>query len=119
MTVNPLLARAANPHLFRSWSCIMCGQGTDTAIAVVGPPEFHAVILARLGMPDAQAIACVNLAVDKGQHPDDTTPGYVRVCATCCAAAELSQPGLMIEGGEVPVYQVPPAVWRRLAEGEN
>ncbi|QSM01784.1 hypothetical protein PROPHIGD11-1_16 [Mycobacterium phage prophiGD11-1] len=85
-------------------SCIVCFQGTDTALAFYGSPEWCVAGLMTLGVPGDQAMATFESC-----HPNPSDPMTVtyRVCSSCVERAGcLPEPKLTIPGFEIPaVYQ--------------
>jgi hypothetical protein len=94
---------------YQAGSCIICGRGTDTGVAVRGEGEWHIAALINLGVPEDEAEEThrTGTGSDLGKVPAGTYTVFVRVCAACIAEApavtlrEL-RPALLIRGGMVP-----------------
>lgn len=97
---------------YQTGSCIACGQGTDTALGVEGPAEWHVAFLVVLGVPSEQAGAIVSGSTGNppGSGPRFTYRASYRVCAGCvrdCGAAPpFPAPMLALDGAEIPVIAI-------------
>lgn len=95
----------AEPNLV-SGPCIVCGQGTDTALVFEGDAHWAAAGVMVLGVPQAEAMALVEATWDEGIPLDEVVVQPVRVCAPCVARCRASFPtprnALL---GDVPVIR--------------
>lgn len=84
--------------------CVVCDQGTDTALAFEGVAEWLTAGLMVLGVPRQDAIAMVEDTWPQGVAFDVVVTQPVRVCAACVArcAAEFPAPGDIVLGN-VPI----------------
>ncbi len=93
-----------------SGSCVACLQGTDTALAFRGEPEWLIAGLTRLGIPDDQATVMVSqgLGSPAGQVPDvNTVELAFRVCQKCVDGSPFPAVGIP---PNVPVIEQPPTL---------
>ncbi|MGV0607364.1 hypothetical protein [Mycolicibacterium sp. XJ1904] len=101
---------------YQTGSCVACGQGTDTAVAVRGEGEWHVAFLLQLGVPDDHASATVSVGTGcaPGQVPEGVYTTHVRVCTECFAKAPFHakspfhkpvKPALYVEGAELPLIE--------------
>jgi hypothetical protein len=92
---------------YQTGSCVVCGQGTDTAVGSVGEAEWHIAFLMMLGIPDDQA---TKIIAPSGSVSDGVYKSLVRVCADCFAKSPFHpkvKPALYVEGGELPLIAQP------------
>lgn len=89
--------------------CVVCGQGTDTALGFQGDANWVAAGLVVLGVPTEEAMDAVE---DYWGGPDAVPPGEfvqaVQVCAECVAKcpADFPAPGVLMHGVQtVPVIR--------------
>jgi hypothetical protein len=99
-------------YQYQTGSCIVCGQGTDTAVGVRGEAEWHVAFMMQLGIPYDQANATHSFATGAapGHVLDGIHTSHVRVCADCFANSPFYpkvKPALYIESGELPVIEQP------------
>jgi hypothetical protein len=101
---------------FRPGSCVNCGRGTDTALALDGEAEWYIAFLTVLGIAEDEATATLRAYLDPsppaGQVPDGRMTITVRVCAECVsqASAPFPAPALAMPGMSVPVLRQPEEV---------
>ncbi len=94
------------PPRFNAGSCVVCGYGTDTALAFQGEPEWCIAGLVALGLHATEAEATFRTGIGRGPH--DLVPSFAtvtyRVCATCVrnAKANFPAPVLLYFGAEIP-----------------
>jgi hypothetical protein len=97
---------------YQAGSCVVCGNGTDTALAVEGEAEWHIALLIELGVPEAEAPDVVSAGTnsDPGKVPAGRFKAVYRVCAACVerAPADFPAPVLFVEGGTMPMIVQPP-----------
>lgn len=86
-------------------SCIVCFQGTDTALAFRGSPEWCVAGLLVLGVPKDQAYATFELC---HPNPPELMTVTYRVCASCASrSGRVPEPKLTIPGAEIPALCEP------------
>jgi hypothetical protein len=114
MTATVTLPATATPGLNGDYegTCAACMRPTDTGLVFRGVPEWAAAGLARLGVPEDQAVAIVlghcaaAFGCEPGEVPDEPITMTVRACADCA-----SGPGFPVaplyEGAELPVVRQP------------
>lgn len=97
--------------LFGRGSCIVCGRGTDTALAFQGEAEWCLAGVVALGVPEDEAYLTLlsgwqeeGRGTQKGQVPCGTLSAVIRVCADCVEAAtpNFPKPTLLYRGAELP-----------------
>ena len=81
---------------FERGSCVVCGQGTDTALACKGAAEAHVAFLEMLGVPEGQAESTVSFGT--------TSSRIYRVCARCVreSGRGFPPPVLLTDGAKIP-----------------
>ena len=86
-------------------SCVVCLQGTDTALALTGEAEWVIASLVALGIPSDQATVLVSSVTgcDPGKVPIGDFTLVFRVCAGC-AATVGAHVGMVIPDGPLPNY---------------
>jgi len=106
-------------HRFEAGSCVACGRGTDTALAVEGEAEWHVAFLGVLGIPTDQAVDLAALTTGSqlgfailGTHsklPDGRFLKMYRVCVECVekSGAHLPRPVPAVEGADLPAVRQP------------
>jgi hypothetical protein len=97
---------------YQDGSCVVCGQGTDTAIGTRGVAEWHLAFLTTLGLADDEAREAHRrwTGRDPGRVPGGVYTVLTRVCVRCFAKTPMypqARPALYVEGGELPVIQEP------------
>jgi len=97
-------------RMYQTGSCIVCGQGTDTAVGVRGEAEWHIAFLTQIGIPYGQSAAMhaeeMGFVSPQSVAADGTYATHVRVCADCFAKSPFHpkvKPALYVEGGELPL----------------
>ena len=108
------LAAQRSPGLDGTFTdtCIGCRRPTDTALGVLGDPEWHAAFLVSIGLPSKEAIKIV----ESGETPDGIFSRVYRVCGKCAARVpSLPKPALALGGDPVPTIgqPIPPPPARR------
>jgi hypothetical protein len=95
---------------YQRGSCIICGQGTDTALGFKGSGEAHIAFLIVLGVAEDEASATVSVATNSepGMVPSGKFVATYRLCARCVREAEpdFPPPVLLMVDGEIPVIEV-------------
>lgn len=86
-------------------TCIACLRPTDTALGVLGDPEWHVAFLVSIGLPSREAIK----TIESGEMPDGRFHRMYRVCGKCAARIpSFPKPALIIVGDPVPtIGQLP------------
>jgi hypothetical protein len=83
--------------------CVVCFRGdTDTALALIGDPEFYLLMLVKLGLQPDEAINTLKVVQDEGGLDHDHL--LIRVCHRCATVAEL-EVATVVEGRPVPTYR--------------
>ncbi len=82
-------------------TCIVCYRPSDTALAVIGEPDWHQVFLEVLGLPDDEAKAVVASVTGWQQT-------YV-VCAACASKSPFPAPVRAVQDASIPVVAQPAA----------
>jgi len=87
-------------------TCIVCFQPTDTGFAVKGEAEAAIAALLVMGVPEDQGVAVVSRALGcgAGTVPEGEVTVPLQVCSGCAAKLPHAQVGLVLPGGELPVY---------------
>ena len=87
-------------------SCVVCLQGTDTALGFAGSPEWCAAALQVLGVPEDQALRMMEAHNGSEQFPDYMELP-VRVCAACVerCPASFPRPVLALPGVQLPTIR--------------
>lgn len=82
-------------------SCVLCLEGTDTAVAFVGESEWAIAGMVVLGVDQAAAIMMVEQATGAppGQAPVDDTRVQVRCCRSCLQASETGMTVAPVSAG--------------------
>ena len=98
-------------HQGRPGSCVGCGHGTDTAIAVRGEAQWLAAFLVVLGVPADEASDTVIATLGTpatGQVPAGVLQVVFQVCTSCASAsaARLPAPALATLG-QLPLVAQP------------
>jgi hypothetical protein len=104
----PSLTRVDSSSRYQTGSCIVCGEGTDTGLAVRGEADWHATVLIKLGVPADQALDTVDYGSPgrlPGRLPGERYVELYRVCARCVrsSGAGFRAPVLAVPGADVPV----------------
>jgi hypothetical protein len=94
-------------------SCIVCLEGTDTALGFRGPQEFAAAGLQVLGVPSDQAGATIELLQREEPRDPDWSEWAFRVCVRCWKKAGIPgipEPVLAVVGADISTvtYTGPP-----------
>lgn len=97
---------------YRAGSCVVCGQGTDTAVGVDGEAEWHIAALQLLGVPQEEATGVFENATGcgAGQVPEGRFKGPIRVCAACVSRSAFHPklaPALFADGHMLPTIAQP------------
>lgn len=83
-----------------SGPCVVCFQGTDTAVAVSGDGTWHAAALMALGVPTTEAMAMIQVDDRRRGERWVTT---VRVCDQCARSHVAGlRPALTLPGRALP-----------------
>lgn len=72
-------------------SCAVCLRGTDTGLAFTGEAEWAIAGLYRLGIPQDQGAAMVEMftGCEPGRVPSGEITVAVRVCRACASKANM------------------------------
>jgi hypothetical protein len=103
-------------------SCVVCLEGTDTGLAIVGDAEYAAAGLAAMGVPITEAIATIAvyaeraLGFDQGTVPTGKQTWVLRVCRDCADRGEgFAAVSLIVPGASLPAYSqadLSPLTWQ-------
>lgn len=97
---------------FQSGSCVVCGQGTDTALGVDGEAEWHVAALQMLGIPAAEApdVLASATGAPAGMARTGRFKMPILVCAECVSKSVFHPrlaPVLYVEGNMLPTIAQP------------
>ena len=108
--LNPFTVPPGLDGTYRG-TCVICGRGTDTAIAFRGEAEWVIAGGIKLGLPEPQASRMLELATgcDPGNVPVGVITVPYRICAECAAKASPHAPKPGLTSGDMPCYTQPGA----------
>jgi hypothetical protein len=90
-----------------SGTCVACYTPTDTALAVLGIPEWHGAFLFNIGAPQAEAFALVE-KYGKAQPDQRRYEAIYQVCGACAAKMpNFPRPALVMLDEPIPVIEQP------------